>query len=103
MRAFAALLDRLSFTASRNAKLRLIRDHLADAPDPDRGWALAALTGGLSFKAAKPAMIRHAVEARVDAELFRAKLRSASFYDEWKKKFGDDAWALLEKYTGKLA
>ncbi|HRO33463.1 MAG TPA: ATP-dependent DNA ligase, partial [Brevundimonas sp.] len=71
MRAFAALLDRLSFTASRNAKLRLIRDHLADAPDPDRGWALAALTGGLSFNAAKPAMIRQAVEGRVDPELFR--------------------------------
>jgi len=71
MRAFAALLDRLSLTASRNVKLRLIRDHLADAPDPDRGWALAALTGALSFKAAKPAMIRQAVEARVDPELFR--------------------------------
>jgi len=71
MRAFAVLLDRLSFTASRNAKLRLIRDHLADAPDPDRGWALAALTGALSFTAAKPAIIRQAVEARVDAELFR--------------------------------
>ena len=71
MRAFAVLLDRLSFTASRNAKLRLIRDHLADAPDPDRGWALAALTGGLSFTAAKPAIIRQAVEARVDVELFR--------------------------------
>ncbi len=71
MRAFAALLDRLSFTASRNAKLRLIRDHLADAPDPDRGWALAALTGALSFTAAKPAMIRQVVEGRVDAELFR--------------------------------
>ena len=71
MRAFAALLDRLSLTASRNAKLRLIRDHLADTPDPDRGWALAALTGGLSFTAAKPAMIRRAVEARVDPELFR--------------------------------
>ena len=71
MRAFAALLDRLSFTASRNAKLRLIRDHLADAPDPDRGWALAALTGALSFTAAKPAMIRQAVEGRVDPELFR--------------------------------
>jgi len=71
MRAFAVLLDRLSFTASRNAKLRLIRDHLADAPDPDRGWALAALTGALSFTAAKPAMIRQAVEARVDPELFR--------------------------------
>ncbi|MDP1914329.1 cisplatin damage response ATP-dependent DNA ligase [Brevundimonas sp.] len=71
MRAFAALLDRLSLTASRNAKLRLIRDHLADAPDPDRGWALAALTGALSFTAAKPTMIRQAVEARVDPELFR--------------------------------
>ena len=71
MRAFAALLDRLSFTASRNAKLRLICDHLADAPDPDRGWALAALTGALSFTAAKPAMIRQTVESRVDPELFR--------------------------------
>jgi DNA ligase-1 len=71
MRAFAALLDRLSLTASRNAKLRLIRDHLADTPDPDRGWALAALTGALSFTAAKPALIRRAVEARVDVELFR--------------------------------
>ncbi|WP_295854001.1 TRAP transporter substrate-binding protein [uncultured Xylophilus sp.] len=38
-----------------------------------------------------------------DAELFRAKLRAAGFYDEWKKKFGDEAWAVLEKYTGKLA
>lgn len=71
MRAFAALLDRLSLTASRNAKLRLIRDHLVDTPDPDRGWALAALTGALSFTAAKPAMIRRAVEVRVDPELFR--------------------------------
>lgn len=71
MRAFATLLDRLSLTASRNAKLRLIRDHLAETPDPDRGWALAALTGGLSFATAKPALIREAVEARVDPELFR--------------------------------
>jgi DNA ligase-1 len=71
MRAFAALLDRLSLTASRNAKLRLIRDHLADTPDPDRGWALAALTGALTFTAAKPAIVRRVVEARVDAELFR--------------------------------
>ena len=37
-----------------------------------------------------------------DAELFRAKLRAAGFYAEWHKKFGEEAWALLEKYTGKL-
>ena len=71
MRAFAELLDRLSLTASRNAKLTLLRDYLRTTPDPDRGWALAALTGDLSFDAAKPAMIRAAVERRVDPLLFR--------------------------------
>src|SRR5580698_4602773 len=70
MRAFADLLDRLSFTASRNAKLVLVRDYLRAEPDPERGWALAALTGELKFDAAKPAFIRKAVEARMDAELF---------------------------------
>ena len=38
----------------------------------------------------------------VDPDLFRAKLRSAGFYADWHKKFGDEAWAVLEKYTGKL-
>ncbi|HEX3367245.1 cisplatin damage response ATP-dependent DNA ligase [Phenylobacterium sp.] len=70
MRAFAELLDRLSLTASRNAKLTLVRDYLRTAPDPDRGWALAALTGDLSFDAAKPAFIRKAVEERMDPQLF---------------------------------
>ena len=70
MRAFAELLDRLSLTASRNAKLVLVRDYLRATPDPDRGWALAALTGDLTFDAAKPAMIRKAVEGRVDSVLF---------------------------------
>ncbi len=70
MRAFAHLLDRLSFTASRNAKLTLVRDFLRETPDPERGWALAALTGELSFHAAKPAAIRAVVEARLDPVLF---------------------------------
>ncbi|CAN7509461.1 cisplatin damage response ATP-dependent DNA ligase [Phenylobacterium sp. LjRoot219] len=70
MRAFAELLDRLSLTASRNAKLTLVRDYLRATPDPDRGWALAALTGELSFNSAKPAFIRKAVEARMDPQLF---------------------------------
>jgi DNA ligase-1 len=71
MRAFARLLDRLSLTASRNAKLVLVRDFLKSQPDPDRGWALAAMTGDLTFSAAKPAAIRKAVEARMDPVLFR--------------------------------
>jgi len=70
VRAFAELLDRLSLTSSRNAKLTLVRDYLRDTPDPDRGWALAALTGDLTFSAAKPTFIRKAVEERMDPQLF---------------------------------
>ena len=70
MKAFANLLDRLSFSPARNVKLTLLRDYLASAPDPERGWALASLTGELSFDEAKPAMIRKAVEARIDPMLF---------------------------------
>ena len=70
MRAFALLLDRLSFSPARNVKLTLLRDYLAGAPDPERGWALASLTGELSFNEAKPSMIRKAVEARLDPQLF---------------------------------
>lgn len=36
----------------------------------------------------------------VDTAAFQAKLQSAGFYKEWKGKFGDDLWKLLEKATG---
>ncbi|ATI41074.1 ATP-dependent DNA ligase [Pacificitalea manganoxidans] len=71
MRAFARLLDRLSFTPSRNDKLTLIADYLRDTPDPDRGWALAALTGDLDLRSITPSRLRQMVEGRIDAELFR--------------------------------
>jgi len=38
-----------------------------------------------------------------DAELFRAALRKAGFYDEWKQKFGAEAWGLLESHVGALS
>ena len=38
-----------------------------------------------------------------DVTPFREKLRSAGFYSEWKGKYGDQAWALLEKSVGKLS
>ena len=34
---------------------------------------------------------------------FRDKLRAAGFYSEWKAKYGDQAWSLLEKAAGKLS
>src|SRR5579871_863476 len=70
MQPFAALLDALVYTRSRNGKLKLIADYLAVTPDPDRGWALAALTGGLDFPAVKPATIRNLLMERVDPVLY---------------------------------
>lgn len=71
MKAFAALIDRLIYTRSRNSKLALIADYLTHTPDPDRGWAIAALTESLDFPAVKSAMVRALLATRVDEELFR--------------------------------
>lgn len=70
MNRFAALLDRLAFEHARNAKLRQMADYFRTTPDPERGWALAALTGALSFRHAKPGLIRALVAERVDPVLF---------------------------------
>ena len=70
MIAFAALLERLVFTQGRNAKVALLRRYFATQPDPDRGFGLAAVTGTLSFKAAKPALIRELAASRTDPTLF---------------------------------
>ncbi len=70
MNDFAELLDRLAYEPARNAKLRLIADYLRSTPDPERGWALAALTGALSFKHAKGGTIRALIMERTDPELF---------------------------------
>ncbi len=40
---------------------------------------------------------------RPDPAPFRSKLRAAGFYTEWKSKYGEEAWSLLEKSAGKLA
>ncbi|MDM7459083.1 MAG: cisplatin damage response ATP-dependent DNA ligase [Paracoccus sp. (in: a-proteobacteria)] len=70
MRAFATLLERLAFTPARNAKLRILRHYLERTPDPDRGYALAALTGDLKLRAVTPALLRGLMKDRIDAQLF---------------------------------
>ncbi len=71
MRAFADLLENLLFAPGRNAKLALMADYFRRVPDPDRGWALAALTGDLSLPSVTSSRIRGLVSERVDPELFR--------------------------------
>src|SRR6516225_1908510 len=70
MNRFAELLDRLSYEPGRNNKLRLITAYFREVGDPDRGYALAALTGALSFKHAKPGLIRDLIMERTDPVLF---------------------------------
>ena len=70
MNRFAELLNRLAYEPARNAKLRLIADYFRSTPDPERGWALAALTGSLSFPHAKAGLIRSLIAERTDPVLF---------------------------------
>jgi DNA ligase-1 len=70
MNRFAELLDRLAYEPGRNNKLRLLAGYFREVEDPDRGYALAALTGALSFKHAKPGLIRDLIAERTDPVLF---------------------------------
>ena len=64
MHEFSQLLDGLVYTRSRNAKLKLIADYLGATPDPDRGFAMAVLTGNLDLPGVKPAAIRALAPAK---------------------------------------
>jgi DNA ligase-1 len=70
MKKFAQLLELLALTPSRNRKLEAMVQYFAATPDPDRGYALAILTGALTFKNVKPAVLRDVVTAEVDPYLF---------------------------------
>ena len=71
MKRFADLLDRLVYTPARNGKLRLMVDYFRSVPDPDRGFALAALTDGLPFTFPVRRLITEMMARRLDPELFR--------------------------------
>jgi DNA ligase-1 len=70
MNRFAQLLDRLGYEGGRNNKLRLMTEYFRSVPDPERGFALAALTGALTFRHAKPGIIRALIAQRTDEVLF---------------------------------
>jgi DNA ligase-1 len=70
MHHFAALLDRLLLTPSRNGKLAALVDYFRETPDPDRGYGLAAVANTLDLKTVKPALLRGLAVSRIDAELF---------------------------------
>jgi len=70
MQAFSDLLEQLYYTAGTKAKSQLILHYLATTPDPDRGWAIAAMAGTLRFDFFKRNTVKKLITERVDPELF---------------------------------
>ena len=71
MKRFAILLDALSTHAGRTDKLGLMADYFKTTPDPDRGWALAALTDGVPVQVPFRRVLGSLMETRVDPMLYQ--------------------------------
>jgi TRAP-type C4-dicarboxylate transport system substrate-binding protein len=97
--------DGFWFLANRRAWERL--------PAPLREIAARHLNAAAMTQRADMATLNVSLQQEISAkgmvfntartEPFRDKLRSAGYYSEWKNKFGSEAWAVLERNTGKLA
>ena len=72
-----------------------------------RNWNAAALAeradvGKLNASVQGDLEKKGMVFNKPDPEAFRAVLKQAGFYNEWREKYGAEAWSALEKYAGGL-
>lgn len=70
MKEFAELLDQLYFTGSHLAKSTILMRYIASTPDPDRGYAMAAIAGALNFNFFKRSLIKDLIYEQADPYLF---------------------------------
>ncbi len=70
MEAFSNLLEQLYYTAGTKAKAQLIADYITNTPDPDRGWAIAAMAGTLRFDFFKRNTVKKLITEHTDPALF---------------------------------
>jgi DNA ligase-1 len=70
MDRFADVLDRLVTTTQRNGKIRLLANYFRTTPDPDRGFALAALTDGLPMSFPMRRVLQDILTPHIDPVLF---------------------------------
>lgn len=68
----------------------------------EAGMSMREDVASLNQELAKTLAAKGMTVLTPDVEPFRERLRAVGFYEEWKRKFGEQAWALLEKYAGKL-
>ncbi|MBC8118252.1 MAG: TRAP transporter substrate-binding protein [Burkholderiaceae bacterium] len=81
------------------ADLRTIVAKHVNAAGMQERADVAALNAGLQKELTEKGMLFN----QTNSETFRDRLRKAGFYAEWKTKYGDEAWGLLERSSGKLA
>jgi tripartite ATP-independent transporter DctP family solute receptor len=75
----------------------VVTKHLSTAAERERE-DIVALNATLTESLGKAGVVFN----KPDKQAFRAGLKSAGFYSDWKEKFGGETWTLLEKYTGTL-
>lgn len=107
MNRFAELLDRLAYEPGRNNKIKLIAAYLRETEDPDRGYALAAMTGALTFRNAKAGMIRQLIAERTDPALFALSYDYVGDLSEtvalmWQPKARDASASAIEAFPTDL-
>lgn len=107
MNRFAELLDRLAYEPGRNNKIKLIAAYLRETEDPDRGHALAAMTGALTFRNAKAGMIRQLIAERTDPALFALSYDYVGDLSEtvalmWQPKATDSSASAIEDFPTDL-
>ena len=88
-RAWKSLPDDIRIVVSRE---------LNRAAEEDRS-DIAALDASLKGKLTSQGMTFNTP----DPEPFRAILQRDGFYGQWRKTFGDETWALMESYVGRLS
>ncbi|HTA98901.1 MAG TPA: TRAP transporter substrate-binding protein [Bradyrhizobium sp.] len=88
-RAWEAMPEDISAIVAKNINAAAIKERVD----------VAKLNAGLQQELAGKGLVFNQPEVGP----FREKLRSAGFYSEWKGKYGEQAWALLEKSVGKLS
>jgi tripartite ATP-independent transporter DctP family solute receptor len=88
-RAWDALPPDLQAIVSKHVNAAAVKER-ADVADLNANLQKSLATKGLTFNTP-------------DVAAFRDTLKKAKFYDEWKGKYGDEAWAILERAAGRLS
>lgn len=70
MQQFAELAERLCYANSKSIKSELLLNYFCNTPDPERGYALAILTGSVQANTLKATQLKELVYPSIDSTLF---------------------------------